>query len=95
MNALLVEMKRGLQELDLGLKGGLTMTAAMEALMLSLATDLIPAAWKKLAAPSLRGLASWFPNLLAKHAQLAEWTADLAVPKSVWLSGGPHPSAKP
>lgn len=87
LNMLLVEMKRSLQELDLGLKGSLTVTAPMEAMMLALATDTVPASWKRLSSPSLRGLASWLANLLARHAQLLEWTTDLAVPKSVWLSG--------
>lgn len=84
---LLTEMKRSLKELDLGLKGSLTMTAPMEAMMLALATDTVPPFWKRLSSPSLRGLASWLANLLARHAQLLEWTTDLAVPKSVWLSG--------
>ena len=84
---LLVEMKRSLIELDLGLKGGLTMTGPMEAMMASLANNVVPASWKKCSSPSLRGLASWFVNLLARHAQLHEWTTDLTVPKSVWLSG--------
>ena len=43
--------------------------------------------WRNLAYPSLRPLGSWLSNLLARAAQLAEWTADLAVPRSVWLSG--------
>ncbi len=89
MNVLLIEMKRSLVELDLGLKGGLTMSSVMEAMMTCLATDVVPASWKKASSPSLRGLASWFANLLARHAQLLEWTTDLTVPKSVWLSGEP------
>lgn len=87
LNILLHEMKRSLVELDLGLKGGLTMTTPMESMMASLAHDAIPASWRKYSSPSLRGLASWFANLLARHAQLLEWTTDLTVPKSVWLSG--------
>ena len=74
MNVLLVEIKRSLAELDSGLKGSLTMTAPMELLMVSLANDMVPLAWKKLSSPSLRGLASWFANLLQRYAQLAEWT---------------------
>jgi len=87
LNVLLVEMKRSLVELDLGLKGGLTMSGPMEAMMTCLAGDTVPASWRKASSPSLRGLASWFVNLLARHAQLLEWTTDLTVPKSVWLSG--------
>lgn len=87
LNILLTEMKRSIVELDLGLRGGLTMTAPMEAMIACLATDIIPASWKKFSSPSLRGLTSWFANLLARHAQLLEWTSDLSLPKSVWLSG--------
>lgn len=87
MNVLLAEMKRSLAELDLGLKGDLTMSEPMEKLMKSLATDLVPASWRKLAYPSLRPLGSWLQNLLMRVQQLSEWTADLGVPKVVWLSG--------
>ena len=87
LNVVLVEMKRSRVELDLGLKGQQTMSAPMEAMMTCLAGDAVPASWKKASSPSLRGLTSWFANLLARHAQLLEWTTDLTVPKSVWLSG--------
>lgn len=87
MNVLLAAMRRSLAELDLGLKGDLTMTEPMERLMTALANDAVPGSWTLLAYPSLRPLSSWMVNLLARVAQLAEWTADLVVPKSVWLSG--------
>ncbi len=87
MNLLLAEMKRSLAELDLGLKGDLTMSEPMERLMRSLALDTVPASWRNLAYPSLRPLGSWLQNLLGRVAQLTEWTADMGVPKVVWLSG--------
>ncbi|KAI8473051.1 MAG: flagellar outer dynein arm heavy chain beta [Monoraphidium minutum] len=87
MNLLLAEMKRSLAELDLGLKGDLTVSEPMERLMRALATDSVPASWRNLAYPSLRPLGSWLSNLLARATQLTEWTADLGVPKAVWLSG--------
>ncbi|DBB00312.1 TPA: Dynein beta chain, flagellar outer arm [Trebouxia sp. C0004] len=87
MNGLLSTMKRSLAELDLGLKGDLTMSEPMEKLMLALANDGVPASWANMAYPSLRPLGSWLVNLLQRVSQLVEWTADLGVPKSVWLSG--------
>jgi len=87
MNALLAAMRRSLAELDLGLKVDLTMTEPMERLMTALAGDAVPPSWALLAYPSLRPLGAWMVNLLARVAQLAEWTADLVVPKSVWLPG--------
>lgn len=47
----------------------------------------MPEAWTKLAYPSLRGLGSWMVNLLQRVTQLVEWTTELSVPKSVWISG--------
>ena len=87
MNVVIVEMKRSLIELDLGLKGDLTMTGPMESLMSSLASNQTPGSWAILAYPSLRPLASWFLNLLQRYEQLMGWTSELAVPVSVWLSG--------
>lgn len=87
MNMLLAEMKRSLAELDLGLKGDLTMSEPMERLMKALAVDAVPGSWRNLAYPSLRPLGSWLQNLLQRVQQLTEWTADLGVPKVVWLSG--------
>ena len=87
MNVLLSTMRRSLAELDLGLKGDLTMSEPMEKLMLALANDGVPASWANVAYPSLRPLGSWLVNLLQRVSQLVEWTADLGVPKSVWLSG--------
>jgi dynein heavy chain len=87
MNLLLAEMKRSLAELDLGLKGDLTISEPMESLMRSLASDTVPGSWRNLAYPSLRPLGSWLLNLLQRCQQLTEWTADLGLPKVVWLSG--------
>ena len=47
----------------------------------------VPAQWTVLAYPSLRPLSSWVINLLQRVQQLVDWTADLSVPKTVWISG--------
>jgi len=87
MNRLLVEMKRSLAELDLGLKGDLTMSEPMEAVMMALAEDRVPGGWGKVAYPSLRPLGAWVTDLLARVQQLVDWTADLTLPKVTWLPG--------
>ena len=86
MNKLLAEIKRSLAELDLGLKGDLTMSEPMEALMFALADDKVPPGWMKVAYPTLRPLGSWLVNMLGRVNQLAEWTADMSLPKVTWLS---------
>ena len=85
MNVLLGILRSSLVELNLGLKGDLTMTESMEKLMFSLANDQIPASWMKYAYASLRPLGSWLQNLIERHTQLTEWTADMSLPKVVWL----------
>ena len=93
MNTLLFELKRSLGELDMGLKGDLSITEAMEALMNALYDDKVPEAWAKVAYPSLRTLGPWLSNLLERQRQLEAWTADLATPKVTWLPGMFNPQA--
>ena len=56
MNTLMKEMKRSLKELELGLKGELTITADMEDLSNCLFLDQVPPSWTKLAYASMNGL---------------------------------------
>ena len=93
MNLLIFEMRRSLLELDMGLKGDLSVSEAMETLMDALFTDAVPATWTACAWPSLRPLASWLADMLQRHAQLAGWSADLATPKVTWLPGLFNPQA--
>lgn len=55
--------------------------------MHALASDRVPDSWATVGYASLRSLGTWMHNLLQRVAQIQEWCADLAVPKSVWLSG--------
>jgi dynein heavy chain, axonemal len=45
MNALLDEMRRGMEELQLGLDGALNMSDRMEALARAFAANAVPDAW--------------------------------------------------
>ncbi len=45
MNGLLTEMKRSLEELQLGLDGSLNMSDAMDALARAIAANGVPALW--------------------------------------------------
>ena len=93
MNILLFEMRRSLVELDMGLKGDLSVTEAMESLMRSLYDDRVPESWASRAWPSLRPLGSWLLDMTARQQQLADWTAELATPKVTWISGLFNPQA--
>jgi dynein heavy chain len=46
-----------------------------------------PMSWEKLAWASRDSLGGWLVNLLARQAQLQNWTGDLVQPKVTWISG--------
>nr|XP_015213314.1 PREDICTED: dynein heavy chain 11, axonemal [Lepisosteus oculatus] len=87
MNLLIEEVRRSLKELDLGLKGELTISSKMEVLQLALYYDNVPDSWTRLANPSTYSLAQWFSDLLQRCRELDTWTQDLVLPAVVWLSG--------
>ena len=93
MNLLMKEMKRSLKELELGLKGELTITADMEDLSNCLFFDQVPPSWTKLAYASLNGLSAWYVDLLLRIKELEAWTSDFNLPNSVWLAGFFNPQS--
>ena len=93
MNFLTSEMRRSLKELDLGLKGELTITSDMEDLSSSLFFDQVPPSWTKRAYASLNGLSAWYTDLLLRIKELESWTSDFNLPASVWLSGFFNPQS--
>ncbi|XP_061632559.1 dynein axonemal heavy chain 11 isoform X3 [Phyllopteryx taeniolatus] len=87
MNLLLAEMKKTLDELDLGLKGELTISSSMETLQSALFSDAVPDSWARLAYASTKTLAQWFSDIKCSCRDLDSWTQDLVLPAVVWLSG--------
>ncbi|KAI9209879.1 dynein heavy chain and region D6 of dynein motor-domain-containing protein, partial [Polychytrium aggregatum] len=87
MMILMTEIRRSLKELALGLKGDLTITENMEALMNAMFLNQVPASWEKLAYPSLQGLASWYADLLLRIKELENWVAEFQLPAVIWISG--------
>ncbi|KFQ91060.1 Dynein heavy chain 9, axonemal, partial [Nipponia nippon] len=93
MNILTREIKRSLKELDLGLKGELTMTSDMENLQNALFLDTVPESWIKRAYPSTASLGTWFADLLTRIKELEAWTGDFSLPSTVWLAGFFNPQS--
>jgi len=93
MNALVTEIRKSLEVLNLGLLGELQMSDSMEALQSALFENKVPASWTKLAFESLRPLAGWMDNLLQRLKQIQDWAADLMLPKAAWLSGFFNPQS--
>ncbi|XP_064007233.1 dynein axonemal heavy chain 9-like isoform X1 [Pogoniulus pusillus] len=93
MNILTSEIRHSLQELDLGLKGELTMTSDMESLQNALFLDVVPEAWVRKAYPSTASLGTWFADLLTRIKELEAWTGDFSLPSAVWLAGFFNPQS--
>uniref|UniRef100_A0A8C4UZ95 Dynein axonemal heavy chain 17 n=1 Tax=Falco tinnunculus TaxID=100819 RepID=A0A8C4UZ95_FALTI len=93
MNILTSEIKRSLKELDLGLKGELTMTSDMENLQNALFLDMVPESWIKRAYPSTASLGTWFADLLTRIKELEAWTGDFSLPATLWLGGFFNPQS--
>ena len=94
MNGLLIEMKRSLSELKLGIDGVLTMTDTMEELRDALFLDRVPGVWARKAWPSLRSLAGWRDDLTRRLTQLNEWKDNpTTIPMVTWLSGLINPQS--
>uniref|UniRef100_A0A2K5EHK0 Dynein axonemal heavy chain 9 n=1 Tax=Aotus nancymaae TaxID=37293 RepID=A0A2K5EHK0_AOTNA len=93
MNILTREIQRSLRELELGLKGELTMTSHMENLQNALYFDMVPESWARRAYPSTAGLAAWFLDLLNRIKELEAWTGDFTMPSTVWLTGFFNPQS--
>ncbi|NXX48555.1 DYH17 protein, partial [Tricholaema leucomelas] len=93
MNILTHEIRRSLRELDLGLKGELTITADMEELANALFYDSVPDSWTRHAYPSLLSLGAWYADLLLRIRELELWTTDFALPATVWLAGFFNPQS--
>merc|ERR1712080_751221 len=87
MRMLTSEIRRSLKELNLGLKGELTISSVMEDLMNSFMLDKVPDSWTKRAYPSMLGLGAWFADLLLRIKDLEDWTGDFNLPNTVWLGG--------
>ncbi|CAF0714705.1 unnamed protein product [Brachionus calyciflorus] len=87
MNFLTREIRRSLKELNLGLKGELTITTEMESLQESLYLDQVPASWTKRAYPSMFPLGQWYADLLQRIKELESWTGDFQLPSAIWLGG--------
>ncbi|RLN47693.1 hypothetical protein BBJ29_000554 [Phytophthora kernoviae] len=94
MNNLLEIMTDSLAELELGFRGDVPMTEAMERLQTCLYYERVPDNWLAAACPSRRSLAPWLANLQQRIAQLQEWISSAPdLPLVLWLPGLFNPQA--
>ncbi|MCJ8728742.1 hypothetical protein PDJAM_G00007970 [Pangasius djambal] len=87
MNLLISEIHSSLTQLDLALKGELSISPDMETLQTALYYSRVPESWSRLTYPSTHTLAQWFSDVLSQCRELDTWTQDFVLPAVVWLSG--------
>ncbi|KAK3551295.1 hypothetical protein QTP70_013939, partial [Hemibagrus guttatus] len=87
MNLLISEIYSSLTQLDLALKGELSISPDMETLQTALYYNRVPESWSRLTYPSTNTLAQWFSDVLSQCRELDTWTQDFVLPAVVWLSG--------
>ncbi|CAL6104222.1 Dynein_heavy chain [Hexamita inflata] len=85
-NLLLSFIKKSLQNIALAIKGDVILSQDLEEQYKSLYIGKVPAAWNKIAYPSLKPLASWFEDLILRVQFMQGWL-QVGPPGSYWLSG--------
>jgi len=91
-NKLLAEIKRSLSEIRKALVGQLVMTETLDSMGTNMFNQLVPENWSKKAYPSLKPLASWTNDLLARMDFLNAWI-EKGTPMHYWVSGFFFPQA--
>ena len=91
-NNLLAVMQSSLKDLLKALKGLVVMSESLERMANSLFLNQVPAQWTAKAYPSLKPLASWVTDLLARVEFIHKWI-DNGVPPAFWISGFFFPQA--
>ena len=89
-NTLLAKVYESLSQLKKGVKGLVVMNDELEAIFGALLDGRVPKVWLKMY-PSLKPLASWARDLIARVEQLSTWGMG-SQPKTFWLSGFTYPT---
>ncbi|KAL1510265.1 hypothetical protein AB1Y20_006588 [Prymnesium parvum] len=91
-NKVIVRLLTSLKDVRKALKGEVVMTAELELMGNQLYVNQIPDMWAKVAYPSLKPLATWVPDLLARISFIQTWFAE-GKPQVFWISGFYFPQA--
>jgi dynein heavy chain len=85
-NILLAVMASSIKDLNKAIKGLVVMSNELETMYNCFLVQQVPPLWENAAYPSLKPLASWFADLLARVDFMRNWMEN-GTPNSFWLSG--------
>ncbi|KEP65299.1 UNVERIFIED_CONTAM: ATPase family associated with various cellular activities (AAA) domain-containing protein [Hammondia hammondi] len=86
-NALINLVGETLQQLELAVKGLISITGELDEMHTCISNNQVPPQWTAQAYPSLKPLGSWFEDFLQRVAALRRWTEGEKPPVAFWLSG--------
>ncbi|ESS30654.1 ATPase family associated with various cellular activities (AAA) domain-containing protein [Toxoplasma gondii VEG] len=86
-NALINLVGETLQQLELAVKGLISITGELDEMHTCISNNQVPPQWTAQAYPSLKPLGSWFEDFLQRVAALRRWTESEKPPVAFWLSG--------
>ena len=89
-NGLLAKIRKSLVMVQKGIKGLVVMSSDLDEIFKKLLIGQVPTSWGS-AYPSLKPLANWSRDLVARWAQLMEW-CEKGPPKVFWLAGFTYPN---
>eukprot|EP01062_Namystynia_karyoxenos_P037540 TRINITY_DN2731_c5_g1_i1.p1 TRINITY_DN2731_c5_g1~~TRINITY_DN2731_c5_g1_i1.p1 ORF type:complete len:1924 (+),score=685.27 TRINITY_DN2731_c5_g1_i1:409-5772(+) len=81
INLLQATVRESLHELDLCLRGALSMSEGAQAVSAALLLGRVPESWRGTSFASMRPLASWCTSFSNRLQQLTEWAVELLTPK--------------
>ena len=90
-NLLLDLIRKQLTDLERGIKGFVVMSSDLEEIFNCVFEAKVPASWMKMY-PSLKPLASWTRDLVARVDQFENWATTAHAPMVFWLSGFTFPT---
>ncbi|CAE7603886.1 DNAH7, partial [Symbiodinium microadriaticum] len=91
-NKLIESMETSLPNLKSALKGLVVMSSELEEISLAVAMNQVPRYWSSKAYPSMKPLAAWVDDLMARLQFINNWI-ETGVPKVFWISGFYFPQA--
>ena len=78
-------MRRTLDQLDKAIEGTVVMSMELEGVMARFLDGKVPEPWESAGYPSLKPLASWVNDLIARVTFLSKWFYG-GLPDSYWVS---------